>query len=144
MMAYCLSADVQASLDERVLLWLTNDNDAATTVDTDIIDEAIRDADATIDAYCRKRYTVPFDPVPDKVRALSRTIAIYTLYSRKGINDGPEQTVRDNYKDAIAFLKDVSAGRAEIVEGSAPTAPSNRVSARSRTKIFSESDLEKF
>ena len=144
MMAYCLSADVRDALDERVLIWLTNDNDAATEVVPAVIDDAIRDADATIDAYCRKRYTVPFDPVPDKVRALSRTIAIYTLYSRKGIGDGPERTVRDNYKDAMAFLRDVGAGRAEIVAGPAPTPPSNRVSSRTRTKLFGEDELEKF
>lgn len=143
-MGYATVTDIQAAVDERVLVWLTNDDDSATTINTEPVDDAILDADATIDSYCRKRYTVPFSPVPDKVHALSKTIAIYNLYSRKGIGDGPEKTIRDNYKDAIAFLKDVADGRAEIVDRSEPNPPSTRVQARSRTKLFSESELDKY
>ena len=65
-MSYCTLANILARIDEATLITLT-DEAGAGEVDAAKVSAAIADADATIDAYCQGRYTIPLSHVPQKI-----------------------------------------------------------------------------
>jgi len=137
-MAYCAQDethnDILDQIDEAILIQLTDDTGAG-AVDEDKVTKAIEDADATIDAYCQGRYTIPLSPVPDKIRQVSVDIAIYNLFSRRG--DAAPETRKDRHKEAIRFLEKVGEGKIRL--GAATPAPSNTpdtVNISSNKRIF--------
>lgn len=97
------------------------------TINSDVITQAIIDADAEIDAYCGSQFSgLPFSNVPDIVRAKAVDIAIYHLYSRR---QGAPEWRSKRYDDAIRFLAKVSEGKitfgadqAEIADTGGPEA----------------------
>jgi phage gp36-like protein len=109
-MSYSLKADIQKEISDAELIGLTDDAGAG-AIDDAIIAAAIAKADALIDSYCGQVETVPFTTVPDIVAQHSVTIAIYFLYSRRSAI--PEARAQ-NYKDAIAHLKDIATGKAAL------------------------------
>jgi phage gp36-like protein len=79
------------------------------TVNSEVIAQAIADADAEIDAYCGSQFNgLPFSSVPDIIRAKAVDIAIYHLYSRR--QGAPEWRAK-RYDDAVKFLAKVSEGK---------------------------------
>lgn len=110
-MPYAVLNDLLEAIDETELVGLTDD--AATgEIDPGVVDRAIADAAAEIDGHVGKRYPVPFaDPVPDRVRALAVTIAVYRLDTRRRSGQ-PER--RKHYEDAVAFLKAAARGEATL------------------------------
>src|SRR5574343_464872 len=119
-MAYCVQADIEKLIPVQELAELTTES--GSTVDPDVVAQAITAADAEIDAYCGKQYEVPFTTVPDRIAALSVDIAIYHLYSRRSV--APEIR-RIKYTDAIVFLKDVAKGVAVLGGTASPPAASS-------------------
>jgi phage gp36-like protein len=89
-MAYCTQTDIEVLVSEEVLLQLTDDADEGSVDETKVAD-AIEQADALIDGYLRGRYSVPLTTVPTLVMGLSRDIAIYELFSKKGERGVPEE-----------------------------------------------------
>ena len=76
-----------------------------------VVTRAIADADEEIDSYLSVRYALPFSATPNRVRSLSVDIAIYHLYKRRR---GAPEARAQAYKDALAFLKDVAKGTANL------------------------------
>lgn len=109
-MAYCIQADVQEQLDEERLIQLTDDEGAG-VVNADRVDRAIADADAEIDSYLSKRYTVPLSPVPVLVRMLSVDLAVWNLYSRKGVEDPVR---KERYQARVKLLQALGEGKATL------------------------------
>jgi len=105
-MAYCTQSDILEQIDEDRLIQLTDDNDAG-VIDTDVVDRAIADADAEIDAYCGTRYDTPFSPTPAMIRKISVDIGIYNLFVRRR---GVPEDRQKRYDNAIKFLTNVSKG----------------------------------
>jgi phage gp36-like protein len=141
-MPYSATDDIENQLEEAVLIQLTDDAGAG-AVDDNIVARAIADADATIDAYCQGRYTVPLSPVPDKIRQVSVDIAIYNLYSRR--DDTAPETRKDRYKEAIRFLEKVAAGQIELGAATpAKTNTGNSVDISSNTRIFDRDKMDGF
>ncbi|MBI4796597.1 MAG: DUF1320 domain-containing protein, partial [Deltaproteobacteria bacterium] len=105
-----------------------------------VVAEAIARADAEIDAACGLRYAVPFSPVPERVKSLSADLAVYHLYSRRGV--APE-VWRQKYKDALAFLKQVAGGQATLAGagGEPPAADRQSPDFLNATRIFSRDTL---
>lgn len=120
---YCTQDDiVPAKLSEAKLSQLTCDT--VDEIDDDVVDDAIKAADGEINSYCGKRYVVPFEPVPSRIKTLCVNIAVYKLYERR-INETAGEipkSVRDMYTDGISFLKLVAAGQA-IIDGYVKPAP---------------------
>lgn len=80
----------------------------------DILDEAISTADAIIDSYIMNVVdTVPLDEPSKMITQCSVDIAIFNLHSRIQYDRIPEW-VKDRYDAAIAWLKDVSSGKANL------------------------------
>jgi len=141
-MAYSTKSDILEQLDEETLIQLTDD-DGQGLVDDDKVTRAIADADATVDAYCQGRYSVPIDPVPDKVRQVSVDLAIYNLYSRR--DDTAPETRKDRNKEAIRFLEKVADGKIDL--GSAAPAPEttgDAVDIDYNDRIFTRDKLKGF
>jgi len=141
-MVYSAQSDILEQLDEETLIQLTDDYGTG-LVDSDKVTRAIADADATIDAYCQGRYTVPLDPVPNKIRQVSVDLAIYNLYSRR--DDTAPETRKDRNKEAIRFLEKVADGKIDL--GSATPAPDTTGNAADidyNDRIFTRDKLKGF
>jgi phage gp36-like protein len=111
-MAYSTQNDMLEQVDEDVLIQLTDDDDAG-TVDANKVTAAIAGADALIDGYCGKKYSVPFSTVPALVARFSVDIAVYNLYGRR---KGAPEDIRTRFKDAVDFLKGVASGSNSLGE----------------------------
>jgi len=113
-MAYSSKADLLTEISEDELIQLTDDESAG-IVNEARVTAAIAKADGIIDSYCGQVETVPFGSggaaVPAVIKQHSITIAIYFIYSRRSV--APEIR-KENYKDAISHLKDISTGKASL------------------------------
>ena len=73
--------------------------------------QALSDASTDLDGYLSARYTVPVVPVPPTLVRLVCDIARYRL-----LGDAATDDVRGRYKDAIAAVRDIGAGRSRLPE----------------------------
>lgn len=109
-MSYAVIQDMIDRYGEAELIQLT---DRAVppvgAYDADVVEEALSDADAEINAYLAVRYALPLATVPTTLKKLACDIARYNLF---GPNLTDEVSLR--YKNAASFLKDVSKGTADL------------------------------
>jgi phage gp36-like protein len=146
-MAYSTQSDLVEQISSASLIELTDDAGAG-TVDESVVTRAIADADALIDSYCGKRYTVPFSTVPAIVRKMSVDIAIYNLYARPVHMDETPASRRDRYRDAVDILKaiargDISLGASDP-DGSPPETSAPEFHSDNPERVFSRSKLSGF
>ncbi len=136
---YCTQDDLLALIPPGELAQLTTD--AGSEPDAAVVNAAIAQAGAEIDAYLAVRYRLPLAAVPDRLKSLAADIAAYHLYSRRSVMHEVRQK---KYDQAVAFLKDVAAGRAEILGADGveqPGAASQVAEISSATRIFSRDKL---
>ena len=81
-------------------------------VDTARVQRACNDAGDLVDGYLRPRYALPLSAVPTILVKLSAAIARFELHL--GGDRQPTDQVRQDRDLAIAFLKDVAAGKADL------------------------------
>ncbi|MGL4938434.1 gp436 family protein [Shewanella sp.] len=74
-----------------------------------LVQAAIMDACAEIDSYIGQRYTLPLANTPEIMVGVTCDLARFRLYA---VN--PIEEVTERYNQRIAFLRDVSAGKAGI------------------------------
>jgi len=137
---YCTLDDIKEQIHADELIGLTDDADAG-IIDTSATDRAAADADAEIDGYCGKRYSVPLSPVPPIIRKISVDIAIYNLFSRR---QGAPEDRRLRYKDAIKFLENVARGLISLGVDDPDSTPSeaHKPQISFSDRIFSRDDLK--
>jgi phage gp36-like protein len=138
-MSYCTQDDLLEQISEAELIELTDDAGSG-EVDADVVTRAIADADATIDAHCQGRYSVPLSPVPAMIRAVSVDMAIYNLLSRK--NEEVPKSRDDRNRNAIRFLERVADGKIQL--GASTPAQANTehsVSIDSGSRIFTRDKM---
>lgn len=95
------------------------------------INSALDAASLLFDSYARARYVVPFTTWGADVTGAVAKVAAYEILSTRGLQPGAsdsDQNVRDRYRDAIAWMKDVSAGRVHVSGGN--TTPTSTRHAR--------------
>lgn len=107
---YAVKQDIVDRYGEDMLYSMT-DRDSDQIMDPAAIDRALTDASAEIDSYVSRKYRVPLVPVPDVVKEKCVDIAVYRLADRPGAYT---EERRKRYEDAIAWLKDVSDGKAAL------------------------------
>lgn len=78
------------------------------------IERAVADADALVDGYLASRYSLPLSATPPNLHQVACAIARYNL-----LGEAATERARDDYKDAIAWLRDVGAGRV-LLDSAAP------------------------
>lgn len=74
------------------------------------IEGVIGEADALIDGYLAKRYTLPLASPPGLLSIWSRAIARYKLHGGR-ISDEKSDPVARDYRDALRFLEQIAAGK---------------------------------
>jgi phage gp36-like protein len=91
-------------------------NENANVLDDDQIEYAIISADAQIDGALRKRYQLPFNPVPRLVHVLARDIAAYncTLIFNGQTPLESDHPMSLRYDRSRRILEDLRAGRTEL------------------------------
>lgn len=119
--------------------------DAAATAA--IVSAALEEASGRVDSYCRSRYVTPLQPSDDVV-SLTLDIALYLLFSRRRTQTITE-TVQARFDQAIAFLKDISAGRASLDQPATQQTPQSSVagpeiSRGDRKLVFRDHNIEGF
>lgn len=140
-MTYSVQDDLLQQISEEELIQLTDD-DRTGLVDSSRVGRAIEDADAEINGYLAKKHTVPIATVPDLVRNMSVTIAIYNLYSRR--DEIPESRMK-RYRDMIKLLENISKGVVTLGEVPAPAEnPGESGSFSAADRKFSREKLESF
>ncbi len=108
-MPYATQQNLIDRFGEEELIQLT-DRENLGEINTTVVDRALGDADSLINGYLAARYTLPLTaPIPDDLERLACDIARYQLYG-----DRVTDQVAQRYKDAIALLRDVSTGRAQL------------------------------
>jgi len=76
------------------------------------IDAAISEAEAMVNSYLSKRYTIPV-VASALVKGYAASLARYNLY-----DDIPTQTVETKYNNTVAALKDIATGKADLAGAS--------------------------
>lgn len=139
---YCEITDITTTIGEASLIELTDDANTG-EVDEAVVTAEIVNADAEINGYCGKKYSVPFATVPALIKKYSVDITIYNLYSRRR---GAPEDRRNRYKDAIAFLQGISAGKNTLGESDPDGTPASTdaPTISSSVRIFSRTKMEGF
>lgn len=109
------------------------------TIDDGKITAALEAATAKADSYLGSRHGLPLASVPALLTACCVDIAVYEMTNTA---DTLTDAIEKRYKDAISWLKDISAGRASL---GLPT-PAGRKSARpvvttGTEKLFSRKNM---
>ena len=89
-------------------------------VDAEVLNAAIADASATIDSYLQQVRALPLSQAVIDASPLPRIcgdMALFYLY-----DSGAPEYVEKAYEKAIAWLRDVAAGRASLGAQDAPVA----------------------
>lgn len=133
-MAYCTLDDLYNDKPSELLrLFAGDEGDSDATVDSRL-GAAIEKASARIDSYLCSRYPTPLENPPPSVRDLCVDIAVYYIFSRRGIDeDSAEKSVQKRYDDALKFLREISSGSAsigEILDSGSATSPESECSYR--------------
>jgi len=113
--------DQQYGADEVLRSGDRDGDDAIDVVDgVSVVDRACVLAQGVVDSYLGAKYAVPLNPPPPAVVDATGAIAMYKL--SEGADTLTEEK-RRRYEDAIAWLKDVSSGKASL--GIDPPPPSS-------------------
>jgi len=107
-MTYATQADMTSRFDEKEIVELTDRSNVG-QLNVPVLANKLADADAEINGYLQGRYTLPLSSVPEVLVRLACDIARYHLYDNR-----VTESVRDRYKDAIAYLKLVAAGTVQL------------------------------
>lgn len=151
---YITGSDIQGALAADVVIYLVDDEKsrALTPAGQARIDQKIREAESEVNSYLAQRYTLPLPTVPDVLKAKAVDVAVYRLFLRRGIRPNTaDEMVENQYKNAVAWLRDVATGKASLTL-TGPTGGSDGLkvgggsepSIKSDPRIFSRDKLEDF
>jgi phage gp36-like protein len=141
-LAYATQADLSPRrISNAELIQLTDDSNSG-QVNAQLVSDILDEASAAIDSYAGQRYGVPLQSSL-QVKGLTLTIAEYLLYLRR---KRMKADVRQAYEDAIAFLKDVSSGKARLDQPATAAAQTGAgdVLTTSKPEKFSDQNLSAF
>jgi phage gp36-like protein len=119
---------------EDVLIRLTDD-EAAGSINTARVDDAISSAQAVVDASLSKQYQAPLIDPPQLVKKLTADIALYNLYLRQATVPAE---VKDSYMRALETLGRLADGTITL------PSPASLPSFSSCPRGFSRNTMENF
>ena len=135
-MTYCSQDDLQDRLGAEEVARLA-DLDGDGVPDADVIARALADADATIDSYLGRRYTLPVaapdGSTPSVVRTRAVNLAVYFL---KLGRDSVTDDVRGQHEEDVQWLQAASAGRASLAKAAPRPASSGGGRTDTRPRLF--------
>ncbi|MEG1971314.1 MAG: DUF1320 domain-containing protein [Burkholderiaceae bacterium] len=108
------------------------------------IDNAVAEADATIDGFLTRRgYVLPLFPVPTIVTGWSRAIARYLLHKNRQSMESTDPIVRD-YRDALKLLGLTAEGKFSLGATDTVVAAAADVRFTSDPAVFDRRELKAF
>lgn len=120
-MSYAQKSDLIERFGLRELVQLTDrTNVPPSTVDDVVVDRALGDAASMIDGYLGKVYALPLVAVPANLVKMTADVARYYLHGKAADKDG---AVARAYGEAVAWLRDVAAGRVNLEDGAVAAPP---------------------
>lgn len=140
MASYAAKTDLDAHFGvDQVLIAADRDGDGV--VDTGVIEAAVLKASEEIDSYIGVKYTLPLVSTPNILLAWCCEITMYKLSAESGSLTDEKRT---RYRDAVAWLKDVSAGRATlgVSESVAVADDTVETSTDNPDRLFTRTTLE--
>lgn len=136
---YATKQDLIDRYGERELIELT-DRVAGEAIIDAVVDHALADADAMIDAYIGARYVLPLPTTPTVLNGTACDIARYRLHE-----DTPSDAVRVRYEQAIKLLVALSRGDAKLdIAGTAPPASPGGPHVATGERVFSAASLRDY
>lgn len=109
-MAYLTADQLAERLSNDELLQLT-DVDGLGVPNDDTVGNALAQASNEIDGYLAGRFALlPLAATPERIKDITAIIARYRLWSFEATD-----RIREDYRDAISYLKDVAAGRVQLM-----------------------------
>jgi len=133
-MTYATKQDMTTRYSEGEFIRLTDrTNNPPSAIDDDVMNDALADADSTINGYLQAAgLTVPLPAPPRSVVKCACVLARYNLFKDKATAQ-----VRQDYEDQIAWLQNVAKGLVQLGDNAAPapqvSAGSPQISAPDRT-----------
>lgn len=119
-MAYATQQEMIDRFGQREIIQLTDKSTPPTgSINSTVLGKAIADAEATINGYVASRYSLPLAEVPQQL------IRIACDLTRFFLDKEPSKEVQDRYDYALAWLRDVSAGRVSLGVVSPQVTPSS-------------------
>lgn len=140
MTAYCTPQDLIDRFGQNEVAQLAPATPGP--VDTVRVQRACNDAGDMVDGYLRPRHTLPLSAVPTILVKLSAAIARFELHL--GGDRQPTDQVRQDRDQAIAFLKDVAGGKADLgitSTGAEPAEDATAVRFKAGTPGIANEDL---
>jgi phage gp36-like protein len=141
-MPYATQQDLKDRLAPAILLQLADD-DSNSIPDSDLLDAALEDAAAEIDATLAARYATPVSPAPATLLRLNADLAIYYLFLRKTAVISVEHLARAReIRDQLAAF---ASGQSDL-EGAAPilNALDSDSTTEDQEKVFDRETLEPY
>jgi len=130
-MAYVTLDQLEARFGTDLLIRRTDRfNRPPTTIDTVVVAATIADAEALIDGYLAKAYALPLSVVPPILARVAADIAIYYLMGDTAEKDGSWHRA---YREATAWLTDVSKGLIQLEAAGVAPGPSGGGAVQANT-----------
>lgn len=142
-MSYATAQDIMNRYSNQDLVQLTNEDPAATTINTTVLQQALDDASAEIDGYLGARFVLPLTDPPIVLNRVAADIAMYRVQSLRPIHDLAD--ARRRYDDAITMLTRVASGELTLgiaADGRETTASSEQSEGPAR--VFNRNTLKGF
>jgi phage gp36-like protein len=137
---YISKEDLLVELGERELVQLTNDSDTDEVVDA-VVHAAIAYAEGVFESYVRTRYSLPV-PATQLVKSSCVNLAVYQLYRKRAtFKEGKFEVRETAYKETIALLRDLQAGKAAL---DVPAAEETVTNPGNSDKILTNADRNKY
>jgi phage gp36-like protein len=110
---YVDKAQMIERFGETELIQLTDRDGSAGAIVAAVLERAIGDAQAEIDAYLRTAgYVVPLDPVPELVSRIAADLARYYLYDKQATDE-----VAKRYEHQVKLLQRIADGDVSLGAG---------------------------
>ncbi|PYG86732.1 uncharacterized protein DUF1320 [Ruminiclostridium sufflavum DSM 19573] len=146
-MIYCETSEVRSMIKDDALNTIIGSDYIEDEAEREakivpIIEGAISDAEAEIDGYLAKRYSLPLSSVPQVVNKFAKDISIYNLYSRIGIDENDrEKNYLNRYKAAVRFFELLADGKVELGIVDTAKAAKTGFTISSSLRLFSRDKL---
>lgn len=138
-MAYATKQDMLDRVGEADLIALT-DRARLGVIDDTILARALNDVETMINGYLAGRYQLPLTIVVASLTRAECDMAIYQLSLR------PTENQKTRYDDAIAWLKDLSTGKAMLgADSPNPNPPvPDGIQVTTNARVFTSDNLKDY
>lgn len=137
-MPYITEAEMVLRFGETELIQLTDRDGTAGSIVSDVLDGAIADAGALIDAsLVPAGYAVPLTPIPTVIVRIAADLARYYLYGAQ--TEDAEAPWAKRYADAVRLLDRIRSGEVQLGVGVSGAA--GMPDSRAPERVFSRDDL---